>query len=126
MARKSKQRDVGEQIAAVAEEKMEGFAEDLGRLLGTAQNKAESWLSQRAAIAKHLEGVRDTAIGLLNQLGVAGGAARARVTRRGSRRSQSAAAPGGKTKRTMSPEARERIAAAQRKRWAKVRKAKGQ
>jgi hypothetical protein len=120
MARKSNDRDAGR--AAGADDRIEGFAEDLGRLLGSAQNKAESWLSQRSDIAKHLENVRDTAVTLLNQLGVPGGAPRGRSSgrkvKRGARRT--------KRKRTMSPEARERIAAAQRKRWAKVRKAKGE
>jgi hypothetical protein len=38
-------------------------------------------------------------------------------------KSDSSAAPAKKGKRTMSPEAREKIAAAQRKRWAKQKKA---
>jgi hypothetical protein len=49
--------------------KIEAFAEDLGRMLGQAQNKATSWLEQRAALVKQLEGVRDTATQLLTQLG---------------------------------------------------------
>jgi hypothetical protein len=119
MARKSNGRESG---TAAGGDRIEGFAEDLGRLLGSAQNKAESWLSQRSDIAKHLENVRDTAIDLLNQLGVPGaGASRGRSGRKSRR-----ASGGTRRKRTMSPEARERIAAAQRKRWAKVRKAKGE
>ena len=40
-----KKRTEGEATSARAvEEKIEGFAEDLGRLLGTAQAKASSWL----------------------------------------------------------------------------------
>src|SRR4051812_41583352 len=54
------------------EGKLEAFAEDLGRLLGEAQNKADGWLAQRKAIAQHLTGVRDTANQLLAQLGIAG------------------------------------------------------
>jgi hypothetical protein len=110
--------------------KVEAFAEDLGRLLGTARAKAEGWLGQRKAIAKHLEDVRDTAANLLSQLtggGARGGGrgrrgrpARARgvrTTKRGPGR------PAGtvRKKRTMSAEARARIAAAQKARWAKVR-----
>ena len=38
-----------------AEEKIEEFAEDLGRLLGSARAKAEGWIGQRRAITKHLE-----------------------------------------------------------------------
>ena len=36
------------------EQKIEDFAEDLGRMLGSARAKAEGWLGQRQAIAKHL------------------------------------------------------------------------
>jgi ElaB/YqjD/DUF883 family membrane-anchored ribosome-binding protein len=103
--------------AGLTEHKLEAFAEDLGRLLGEAQNKAESWLGQRAEIIQHLEGVRDTANGLLRQLGSATAAA--------ARRSRPAAAAALKTVRArtqLSPEARERIAAAQRRRWAKFRR----
>jgi hypothetical protein len=48
---------------------IEGFATDLGALLGTAVNKAESWLSERDNIVKHLTDVRDTASRLLSDLG---------------------------------------------------------
>ena len=47
--------------ARAVEEKIEGFAEDLGRLLGTAQAKASSWLEQRKNIADQLTQIRDTA-----------------------------------------------------------------
>jgi len=46
-----------------------GFAEDLGRILGQARNKADSWLGQRQAIVKQLTQLRDEASSLLNQLG---------------------------------------------------------
>src|SRR4051812_7621029 len=58
----------GEESIKSTEERVEEFAEDLGRLLGTARAKAEGWMGQRQAIVKHLEGVRDTASQLLNQL----------------------------------------------------------
>jgi hypothetical protein len=108
---------------AVAEGKLEAFAEDLGHLLGQAQNKAQNWLGQRKAIADHLVGVRDTATRLLAQLGIADAPAPAR---RG-RPAGSGVTAGGpvrvvKKKRVMSPEAREKIAAAQRARWAKQKK----
>jgi hypothetical protein len=44
-------------------------------------------------------------------------------TKRKYTKSDPSAAPAKKGKRTMSPEAREKIAAAQRKRWAKTKKA---
>ena len=46
-----------------------GFAEDLGRILGQARNRADSWLGQREAIVKQLTQLRDEASSLLNQLG---------------------------------------------------------
>jgi hypothetical protein len=107
-------------------QRIEGFAEDLGKLLGTARRKAEGWLSQRQAIAKHLSEVRDTASGLLAQLGHEAAVAR----RRGRRAVKAVAAgmrkrgpgrpkgSGRKKKRTMSAEARKRISEAQKKRWA--------
>jgi hypothetical protein len=110
----------------MTETKLEAFAEDLGHLLGEARDKADSWLSQRESIVKHLEGVRDTATHLLQQLGISAPAAPAAPlaapVRRGPGRPPKAeAAP--RKRRTMSAEARAKTAAAQRARWAKVRTA---
>jgi hypothetical protein len=121
----------GVQAMQSAESKIEDFAEDLGRLLGTAQSKAESWLGQRKAIAEQLTNLRDTASQLLEQLGM--GSAAAGAKRRPGRPKNATAGEGEfapapvskrqrRKKRTMSPEARERIAAAQRARWAKQKK----
>jgi hypothetical protein len=110
------------------------FAEDLGRVLGSAQSKATAWLGQRKAIAEQLTQIRDTANQYLQQLAGAG-ASFAEGVRRGRRRgrppgSQSAKrGPGrpkgsGKKKRTMSAAARKAISDAQKKRWAK-QKAQG-
>lgn len=55
--------------ASSSEQKIEAFAEDLGRILGTARAKADSWLGQRQAIVKQLTQLRDEASSLLNQLG---------------------------------------------------------
>ena len=49
--------------------KIEAFAEDLGRLLGQARAKADSWIGQRSEIQKHLTDVRDTANSLIERLG---------------------------------------------------------
>jgi hypothetical protein len=109
------------------EAKVEAFAEDLGRLLGTARAKADSWLNQRQEIVKHLTGIRDTASSLLTQLGhesqraVRHGRAAFQAASDGSDRS--IIIVGGKKKRRMSRAARAKIAAAQRARWAKVRAA---
>ena len=102
--------------------KIEGFAEDLGRLLGTAQNKAQGWLGQRKQIAKTLEGIRDTATTLLNQLGHEAG----RAIRRGRRAYAGKRGPGrpkgsGRKRRTLSAKARAAISAAQKARWAKLK-----
>jgi hypothetical protein len=108
-----------------AEHKIEAFAEDLGKLLGHAQNKAESWLAQRKAIAEQLTNLRDTA-NRLQQLGVGEarrpGRPRKPVADDGS---PSVAVNRGRgKKRTMSAEAREKISAAQKARWAKQKRAK--
>jgi hypothetical protein len=56
-------------ISPKAEQRIDSLAEDLGRLLGQAQNKAEGWLNQRNEIVNHLESIRETATNLLTQLG---------------------------------------------------------
>jgi hypothetical protein len=116
---------------AATDSKIEEFAEDLGQMLGNARAKAESWLSQRHAVVKHLSEIRDTATKLLADLGHEAAA----TVRRGWRPGRPAGiaaigtvepdkgGPGkpkgaGRKKRTMSAEARARISAAQKKRWA--------
>jgi hypothetical protein len=107
------------------EQKIEDFAEDLGRMLGSARAKAEGWLGQRQAIATHLADIRDTASKLLTDLGQQA----QRAVRRG-RPVGSGRGPGrprrgpgrlpgsGRKRRTMSAEARKAISEAQKKRWA--------
>src|SRR4051794_17693942 len=94
---------------------MGDFAEDLGRLLGSAERKAAEWLDQRQTVANQLTAIRDKATALLSQL------------RRGSseapeRRKRAAGGPAkhakGRSKRVVSAETRARMAAAQKKRWA--------
>jgi hypothetical protein len=116
-----------ESIVAAVESKIEGFAEDLGHLLGTAQAKAEGWLAQRRLIADNLTQIRDTAQRLLVELTGGSSAARAgRPARRSAGTGDSTVAKKGRKgkKRTMSAEARERIAAAQRARWARQKAGK--
>jgi hypothetical protein len=132
----TEQAPVGSEVPATSD-RLEEFAEDLGRLLGTAQVKAQGWMNQRKAIAEHLIGVRDTAAKLLAQLGVGDAPAPAKRGRKPGSKNLVASngqepwrEPGrpvdsGVKKRIMSPEARERIAAAQRARWAKQKKAAG-
>ncbi len=112
-------------MTAAAEARLENFADDLGTLLGHAQNKAESWLGQRKAIAEQLAGVRDTAVRLLAQLGVADPPKAARAAKKVAGSGRAVSKPTVvKKKRTMSVEARAKIAAAQRARWAKQKKAR--
>ena len=110
---------------------IEGFAEDLGTLLGSATAKAESWLGQRQQIVKRLTEVRDTASKLLVDLGHQAQSAVAAGTRAyGKRRGRPAGSKnrgadkaiiivGGKKKRKMSAKARKAISMAQKARWAK-------
>ena len=73
------------------EARIEGFAEDLGKMLGTARAKAEGWMGQRQTIVKSLTELRDTATKLLSDLGHEAG----RVARRG-RPAGSSARPAAK------------------------------
>jgi len=57
--------------AAAMEQRVTAFAEQLGRMVGTIQAKAEGWMD-RKTLKKQLAGVRDGAAHLLEQL--AGGA----------------------------------------------------
>ena len=102
--------------------KLEDFAEDLGRLLGSTKAKAEGWLGQRQNVAKQLEQIRDTASELLNQLtggriGRRKGPGRPFKKAMGPRATASGAFP----RRKLSAKARAAISRAQKKRWAKLR-----
>ncbi len=123
-----------ESTIAAAEHKIEGFAEDLGKMLGHARAKAAGWMGQRQNIVKSLTELRDEATKLLRQLGhevsevpfprSLGGRGRA-VTKRGpgrpagSKNSKGIIIVGGKKRRKMSAQARAAISAAQKARWAK-------
>jgi hypothetical protein len=101
------------------------FADDLGKILGTARAKAEGWLGQRTQIAKTLESIRDTASKLLSDLGhqAQRAARKGRAAVRKKVATGESARPArtlGK-KRKMSAKARAAISAAQKARWAKLR-----
>jgi hypothetical protein len=120
---------------AAAEHKIEEFVDDLGKMLGHARSKAESWIGQRQNIVQSLTELRDEASKLLNQLGHDAAA----VGQRGRKAVNTAVAGirrgpgrpagsknaiiivGGKTKRKMSAKARAAISVAQKKRWAKLK-----
>ena len=103
------------------ERTVEDFAEDLGRLLGTARAKAEGWIGQRNNVAKQLAQIRDTATDLIHQITGTGAGAGSR--RRGRPRKQAqgarATASGASPRRKLSAKARKAISEAQKKRWAK-------
>jgi hypothetical protein len=104
--------------------RIEGFAEDLGKVLGTARAKAEGWMGQRQQIVKSLTELRDTASKLLADLGheaervVSRGRRAGRRFTEAARRGPGRPAGSGRKKRTMSAKARKAISDAQKKRWA--------
>jgi hypothetical protein len=57
----------GTTAARAVEQRVLAFAEQLGRISGTFQAKAEGWLD-REALAKQIASVRDSATELLEQL----------------------------------------------------------
>jgi hypothetical protein len=129
----AKKKSVMPAPASGVEHKIEGFAEDLGKLLGTAQAKASSWLDQRKSIAEQLTQIRDTANDYLQRLSGEASSVIAAV-QRGRRRGRPpgsrkktggykapAAAVKGKRKGGMSAAGRAAVAAAQKARWAKIR-----
>jgi hypothetical protein len=104
------------------------FAEDLGKLLGTAERKANQWLSQRQEAVKTLTNLRDTANQLLERLQT--GAASAVARKRGRPAGTAAAAeetakPASKKKRNfkMSAAQKKAVGDRMRKYWAARRKA---
>ena len=120
-----RQRGTVSALGKSAEARIEGFAEDLGNLLGTARAKAENWMGQRQTIVKNLTELRDTATKLLSDLGHQA----QRMARRGRPAGTKNAAPvkrgpgrpggsGRKKKRKMSAAARKAISDAQKRRWA--------
>lgn len=126
--------------------RLEGFAVDLGTVLGATAAKADRWISQRQEIVRQLTEVRDTATKLLADLGhsaqaVAVSLRRAGAKRRKSalfaatrpiiravptivRRATSAAAVPGRKRRKLSAKGRKAISDAQKARWAKLKATK--
>lgn len=108
------------------------FAEDLGRLLGTAQAKASNWLNQRKNVIDELTQLRDTANQLLRDLtgelraSSGGGVKRGRRAAAHGGAVPPASAAGARTsgRRKMSAAARKAVSRRMRKYWAERRKAK--
>jgi hypothetical protein len=133
MAKKSSRQQSARQDTTASRAVVD-FAEDLGRLLGTARAKASNWLNQRQNVIDELTELRDTANQLLNDL-VGGATPRGRAQRgttRGrpvtaERAAAQAAAPSSARKgrrRKMSAAARREVSQRMRRYWAARRKAK--
>lgn len=90
-------------------------AVSVGTALGKIANRVDSWLAQRDDIAQDLNDVIGRAQTMLSSLGTGSAGVRKQVA--------GAAKAVKKGRRKMSKEAREKIAAAQRARWAKKAKA---
>jgi hypothetical protein len=103
--------------AAAVGQRIEAFAEDLGRIFGEAESKAAAWMNQRTTILEQLTAVRDKASGLINSLS---------GTSVGGRAGRGRKRAGGGRKRTvkLSAAGRAAISAAQKLRWAKYNAAK--
>lgn len=66
--RRKSARSSGRRRTPSTNQRLERFAEDLGRMLGTAQARASAWLSQRKDLARQFAEIRDTATNMLQQL----------------------------------------------------------
>lgn len=125
----------GRPAGAAAESKIINYAENLGHFLGGVRAKVTSWNSERQQLIKHLSTLVADAQGLLTELGQQAGRAgrtgrraasalvEATIERRGPGRPKGSKNKPRRKRRKLSADARERIAAAQRRRWAKVKAA---
>jgi hypothetical protein len=77
------------------DQRLSAFAEQLGTLVGTLQNRAEE-LIDREALAKELSRLKDDASGLLDQLGSIASSVGARATGQQQRPAAATSNPGGK------------------------------
>ena len=109
MAKKKRKR--GRPRGSVNRPRIEGAAETIGGALGSVMAKVDAWMAQREDIARELRAAADRVMSgespFPRRQAVAG-----RVPAKARRRP------------TLSKEARERIAAAQRARWAAVKAGK--
>jgi hypothetical protein len=108
---------------------VEEIASEVGRLFGTTEAHARKWLAQRKELVSALSTVRDRATGLISELS---GEAPFPWRRRAGRKAKEGIPviqPGmreSRKKRVMSAQARAKMSAAAKKRWADIKKkAKG-
>jgi len=95
-------------------------AQGIGAALGRVAARVEALRHQRQVVADEIRQVLEAAQEMLAELGDEAIVARRRAGRRASKVIKAA----GRRTRMISAEGRERIAAAQRRRWAKYKKAK--
>jgi hypothetical protein len=113
-----------------AEARLEQVAADLGTFFGSVTGRVELWVGERDKLVQQLRQIQTTAGNLLGRLTGAAATARRLTRRRGPRRqlvTQSPERPveaGRKRKRRrFSAATIEKMRAAQRARWARIRKA---
>ena len=117
-----------------------GFAEDLGRLLGTAERKANEWIGQRKEVVRQLTELREKAGQLLERLsgetafpwnqggkrrGARAGSSRASATESASGPDGAEARKGTRKRKGMSAAQRRAVGERMRKYWALRRKSEG-
>jgi hypothetical protein len=103
---------------------IEEIATEVGRLFGTTEAHARRWLDQRKDLVQALSTIRDKAAGLVSELGGDNQFA----WRKGRRKKQQGVPvvqPGmraSRKKRVISAQARAKMRAAAKRRWAEIRK----
>lgn len=111
---------MAKKVNNTAQDAIIDWAEDLGKLLGTAEVRAKGWLQQRQDVAETLKKIRATADRLLTEL--EGTAHRAAVSVQA--RQPAAEKAIAEVKRRvsgMSEAGRAAVSAAQKARWARIR-----
>lgn len=91
----------------------------VGTTLGRIAARVDGWMAQRDEIAQELTTVINRAQSMLSSLGKG----TAQIQRQAETAVKTVKKAAKKARRTMSAEARAKIAAAQKARWAKVKKA---
>lgn len=103
---------------------VEEIATEVGRLFGTTEAHARRWLDQRKDLVQALSTIRDKASGLISELS----GEHALPWRRGRRKKQQGVPvvqPGmreSRKKRVISEQARAKMRAAAKRRWAEIRR----
>jgi hypothetical protein len=103
---------------------IENLAAEVGRLFGTTEVYTRRWLDQRAELRTALTTVRDRASALLSELGEGVPSPFGR-RKRGAPQGVPVVQPGmreSRKKRVLSAQAREKMAAAAKARWAEAKK----